>query len=381
MGVFLDLAKAFDTVSVPILLRKLDAVGVRGIALDWFTSYLTERRQFVKIDQYSSDPASIDFGVPQGSILGPTLFTLYINDLLALPLINSEVACYADDTALLFYGDCWEEAFSHANEGLKAVAIWLDNNLLTLNAEKTKFLAFHISKPTEPNTDMPIKVHGHHCQYTHSPSLCDCTTIQRVPQLKYLGILLDERLTFSSHITELCGRVRKVIYIMKLLRNSASKTLLVNVYRALCESLLTYCVSVWGSAASSCLIKLERAQRSVLKVMFRKPYLFPTSQLYQESGFLTVRQLYIRKAVLAAHKTYSIPDNVPRRRPPRLPSPFCRTVFAQRFPPSAFPFLYNKLFVTRNLVNLNNFAAKNTITKYLSSLKYADTEDIFCIVK
>ncbi|KAI5640191.1 reverse transcriptase (RNA-dependent DNA polymerase) domain-containing protein [Phthorimaea operculella] len=115
VGVFLDLAKAFDTVSPVILLRKLEAYGIRGIANDWFASYLTDRKQTIVIDNYQSEQRTVEYGVPQGSILGPTLFNIYINDLPNLFSSNEDIdtVCYADDTAILFVADNWREAYRH----------------------------------------------------------------------------------------------------------------------------------------------------------------------------------------------------------------------------------------------------------------------------
>jgi hypothetical protein len=143
IGVFLDLAKAFDTVSVPLLLKKLNDSGVRGLALEWFASYLMGRKQCVSVGQFRSSSQEVRYGVPQGSILGPTLFILYMNDLHKIHIESAEVVCYADDTAIVFRGSTWKDAFANAESGLAQVSHWLQRNLLTLNATKTKFLCFH----------------------------------------------------------------------------------------------------------------------------------------------------------------------------------------------------------------------------------------------
>lgn len=109
IGIFLDLAKAFDTVSVPILLVKLESLGVRELQLKLLKDYLTDRIQCVKIGNITSEEVPVTFGVPQGSILGPTLFLVYINDICQLGLPDSKIVAFADDTALLFSGNYWCE--------------------------------------------------------------------------------------------------------------------------------------------------------------------------------------------------------------------------------------------------------------------------------
>lgn len=197
LAVFLDLKKAFDTVSIPILEQKLEHIGVRGVPLNLFKSYLNGRSQRVKLDQAISKVASINFGVPQGSVLGPTLFLVYINDLCDMKLPHTSIFSYADDTAIVFTGDSWSNVKKQAEQGLTVIAKWLNGNLLTLNTSKTNFMCFSIYDRYQPESSYEIKIHQ--CNSTLNFD-CTCPTIKKVSTTKYLGVILDQRLNWHHQI-------------------------------------------------------------------------------------------------------------------------------------------------------------------------------------
>ena len=141
-GVFIDLQKAFDTVNHSILLQKMEHYGIRGTALNWFTSYLSERQQYVSVNGNTSDQLEISCGVPQGSVLGPLLFLIYIND---LPNVSKFLSffLFADDTNIYFKSHDLTRLQKIMNRELKKVKKWLDANRLALNIDKTNFVVFH----------------------------------------------------------------------------------------------------------------------------------------------------------------------------------------------------------------------------------------------
>lgn len=384
LSVFLDLAKAFDTVSVPILLQKLDDIGVRGIQLQLFQDYLNNRTQHVKIGSHlsSEQPAGQGYGVPQGSILGPTLFLIYINDLCALTTLRGTIVSYADDTALLFSADNWDEVFRTAQEGLNLVTNWLQENYLTLNAEKTKFLTFSIRSNTQP--DHTFSLTAHSCHSNSSSNDCKCVSLQKTETIKYLGVLIDQHLNFKPHINLLTSRVRKLIYVFKNLRHIAQPHILKRVYFSLCQSLISYCITSWGGAPKTNLLPLEIAQRAVLKVCTFRNFLYPTHLLYEHCQVLSVRQLFILQSMLKQHSSvHQLIQKPPKRRQFKIyqQNTIFKTVFAKRFFPFTGPFIYNKLNKILMINNLIKHKAKFVITNYLLNLSYSETESILEIVQ
>lgn len=383
IGVFLDLKKAFDTVSIPLLLSKLEAMGVRGVALSWFESYLTGRAQFVRMDDCSGETGNVIFGVPQGSVLGPTLFLVYINDLCRLGIGSASIVTFADDTAIIFRGKAWAEVKSLTEVGMTQVANWLENNLLTLNTSKTKYLCFHITKKTSPPDDLCcLKIHSPHCRTLLSHQ-CNCQYIDRCSQIKYLGIILDEKLNWKPHIDSLVSKTRKLLHIFKKLRNATKGNLLKIVYFSLCQSILTYGIVVWGSAAKTILLKLERAQRSALKVIFNKKFRYPTFDLYSLNRLLTVRQLYTQKVTLRFHKqalgcmlpsqTAKCLRTIPSRERPWM-IPRTKTAFSRRFYYHMGPFVYTKTNNELQILTKSTYQTKKSLFRWLIAKTYMDTE-------
>lgn len=375
LGVFLDLAKAFDTVSWPILLRKLELYGIRGVTLDWFRSYLYERKQRVRVSVDHSDYANVSFGVPQGSVLGPTLFLVYINDLCQLNIEQANIFTFADDTALVFHGKNWEEVVDVAQKGMSRVANWLQNNLLTLNTTKTKYIAFRITQHSKPNDNMNLKLHS--CSSPHN-QLCICPELQIVDRLKYLGVVIDQQLNWEAQISTLCGRLRKMIHVFKKLGRVADPESIKIIYLALCQSILNYCIVCWGSASKTSFLKIERAQRAVLKVAYRKPYRYETESLYRDTKYLRVRQLYILAVTLRFHKTAINAASQSKRSARRniWKTPHTKTTFAQRAFSFKGAYVYQYLDRKLDILQLSRYVCRNKVSTWLMALGYEETEKV-----
>uniref|UniRef100_A0A1B6FP21 Reverse transcriptase domain-containing protein n=1 Tax=Cuerna arida TaxID=1464854 RepID=A0A1B6FP21_9HEMI len=286
---FIDLAKAFDTVHRYKLLKKMEYLGIKGISLDWFTSYLTNRTQVVSILGKHSSPKPIEYGVVQGSTLGPLLFLIYINNICRLDVFGGELFLYADDTAVLFKGNNWEHINNLAERGLKNLKLWFDQNILTMNTDKTKFMNISLSPQYDP---IDIKLTLHYCGNQH---ICNgCKNIEHVTKFKYLGIMFDNRLRWNIHINYINNKLRKFIYIFSVLNKVLDVNLIKMVYYAYVQSILQYGIIAWGGALKSVIQPLEITQKCIMKTALRKDIRYSTDLLFDEFRVFNLTQLYIR---------------------------------------------------------------------------------------
>lgn len=375
LAIFLDLKKAFDTVSLSTLTQKMERIGIRGLPLKLLNDYLQGRTQRVKIGDFISNETDITYGVPQGSVLGPTLFLIYINDLTNLKLQRGHIGSYADDTAIVFDGESWESVFRSAESGLRRVAVWLRNNLLTLNASKTNYICFSKYDSSQPNVNLKLKIHM--CNQD-DPSPCVCIELEKVKFTKYLGVLLDQRLSWHMQLENVNNRIRKLNWIFKIFRYITTKELLNQLYITLAQPVMSYCITVWGGAAKTKFLEVERGQRCLLKVMYSKPYRFPTKELYEISDQLTIRKLYVLNTTLRLHKTLDFNSTIETRRRQNSVAPLSsyKSMFAKRQYKAQSAYIYNNINKLIHIHPLLLYKCKIELTKWLKQLSYDDTESL-----
>ena len=250
--VMIDLQKAFDTVNHEVLLEKMEAMGITSI--QWFRSYLSHRNQCVSVDGEVSDFLEISCGVPQGSILGPQLFLLYINDMVS-SVENCRLLLYADDSALIYSHKSYEVIARMLSTDLSSCKQWLIDNKLSLHVGKTESILFGTSKRLKAAEEFSVS--------------CDGAIVKRVSTVKYLGIYLDERMKGTSHASDV---VKKCAGRISFLYRNAS---LLNFHcrKILCTALIVpymdYCCSSWYSGITKKLQdKLDVIQRRLIRFIF-----------------------------------------------------------------------------------------------------------------
>ena len=234
-GVFIDLQKAFDTVDHKILLAKLNHYGVRGVSNDWFKFYPSNRSQYVSINKYKSGLAALNCGVPQGSVLRPLLFLLYINDL-NQAIKFCIVHHFADDTNLLCLINSIKKLNKLVNADLEHLVNWLNANKISLNVKKTEMVIFK-STQKKFEGDLKIKLCGKRLYPTES--------------VKYLGVKIDTNLSWQYHVNDLSIKLNRANALLSKIRKFVSLKILRSIYFAIFDSYLSYCCLVWAQNCST----------------------------------------------------------------------------------------------------------------------------------
>ena len=293
LGVFVDLSKAFDTVDHEILLKKLSFFGIKGSHLQWFRSYLSNRKQFISYNNNEkSKMQSIFCGVPQGSILGPLLFLLYVNDLEKASNIIKPIM-FADDTNLFHSGNNIKHLFELVNKELLLVQQWFNANKLSLNAGKTKYIFFH-SPASKDN--IPLRL----------PKLIiNDTIIKRESVIKFLGVLLDENFTWKSHISCIEKKISTNSGLLYKSHYFLNEQCTKQLYFSFINSYLNYGNIAWGSTYKSKLKTILRRQKHASRIVYFKDKYTHARPLMIEMNALNIYQMNIYQTLLFMHKVKS----------------------------------------------------------------------------
>ena len=249
---FLDLSKAFDTLDHHLMIKKLSSLGFSNSALVWMDAYLTNRTQSIVSNGVVSDPQPIHFGIPQGSILGPLLFIIYINDLPSV-IKDCSIQLYADDTVISFSSKSVSEIESRLSSDLDNIISWLDENFLFLNYSKTKIMMFGTHQRLAKVNDFTI---------TARDSL-----FERVYQFKYLGVMLDPCLSWNDHIDYIASKISSRIGMLRKARKVIPREACITLYDAMILPIFDYCCAVWDSCGKTNKGYLDKLQRRAARVI------------------------------------------------------------------------------------------------------------------
>ena len=292
LGLYLDIKKAFDTVNLDLLLKKLHKYGVRHTSFQMMSSYLTGRTQSVKINNVNSTTRNVTMGVPQGSILGPILFLVYIND---LPKLSPQMTClsFADDTAILFKGSDVDDLQLTVDALLLDISAWFNANFLSLNVSKT-----YTQHYTTRTSDFKLNIHLNN------------KSVDENDNIRYLGVYIDKSLKFNKHIHHISNIVSRNIGIISRVRYYIDYRTAHMLYNSLILPYLQYCCMIWGNNYDSQLNKLITLQKRAIRLIDCVYPPVSSAPIFKKYKLLKLTDIAKLQLLLVMHRfiTKRLPD-------------------------------------------------------------------------
>lgn len=320
-------------------------------------NYLNNRQQLVKIDSHKSTLKNINCGVPQGSILGPLLFLIYINDL-PQSLQSSIAIMYADDTNIFHSGETIQEIEASLNRELQSLTLWLRANKLSLNLSKTHLMLFSL-KNSLKNTQLQIKI--------------DNTILKTETTTRFLGVIIDNNLNWSQHIAHIANKFSKSLGLLKIASSVLNRKTLKMLYYSFLHPYLHYCILIWGNAADIHINRLTLLQKRAIRTISHADFLAHTNELFAQHKILKLVDLYKQRLAIFTFKLYkhlfpqSFTDHFlspliqhshsTRSRTYQLVNiPQCRTSLKQKTLKHSSSRFHNEFLIPNDLLSLNNIS-------------------------
>ena len=293
----MDLSKAFDTLDHGILSRKLHCYGVRGVALNWFNDYLSCRKQYVSYESVESSLLPIKCGVPQGSILGPLLFLLYVNDI-SNSTTSLQYILFADDTNVFSSNSDFQSLQRILNTELPKLSTWFKSNKLSLNLKKTNFIHFQSRKNKNDNPQPEIIIDGEH--------------LEKKESTKFLGTVINENLRWSDHVLYISKRVSRTVGLLYKLKHYVPLNILYMLYNSLILPYISYCNILWADSKVYT-DKMLLLQKKAIRVCSNVGYREHSDPLFAKLKTLKVSDINFLQKALFMFRLYNdlLPSNFP----------------------------------------------------------------------